>query len=311
MLTSLIIINIMERTEQAVDEVCGYCGEAEVDDVKLKKCACNLVKYCSVDCQKHHRPQHKKACKKRLAEIRDDNLFSQPDESYLGECPICCLPLPLDVTKSTVNSCCCKDICDGCAYANQLREIEQGLEEKCPFCREPMPGTEEEMDKNWMERVKANDPFALFKLGNRCRKEGDYEGAVKYYTKAAALGDMSAHFNLSIMYAEGKGVEKDLKKKIYHLEAAAIGGHHSARFNLGNHEGRNGRIDRAMKHFVIASKLGENNSLAMVKQGFEKGFVSKEHYAAALRGHQAAVDATKSEQRDAAYAFFNLNSRAL
>ena len=27
-------------------------------------------------------------------------------------------------------------------------------------------------------------------------------------------------------------------------------------------------------------------------------FVSKENYEAALRGHQAAVDATKSEQRD-------------
>jgi hypothetical protein len=35
------------------------------------------------------------------------------------------------------------------------------------------------------------------------------------------------------------------------------------------------------------------------------GVVSKEDYAAALRGHQAAVDATKSEQRDAAYAFYN------
>jgi hypothetical protein len=27
------------------DEVCGSCGKAAVDDVKLKKCACNLVKY--------------------------------------------------------------------------------------------------------------------------------------------------------------------------------------------------------------------------------------------------------------------------
>jgi hypothetical protein len=30
--------------------------------------------------------------------------------------------------------------------------------------------------------------------------------------------------------------------------------------------------------------------------------VSKDDYAAALRGHQAAVDATKSEQREEAYA---------
>src|SRR5210317_816019 len=115
------------------NEVCACCGKAAVDEVKLKKCACGLVKYCSVDCQKNHRPQHKKACKKRMAEIRDDNLFTQPDESHLGECPICCLPLPLDMGKSTFMSCCSKFICLGCEYANCLREREQGLEHKCLF----------------------------------------------------------------------------------------------------------------------------------------------------------------------------------
>jgi TPR repeat protein len=40
---------------------------------------------------------------------------------------------------------------------------------------------------------------------------------------------MDAHYNLSIMYSEGQGNEKDLKKKVYHLEEAAIGGHADAR----------------------------------------------------------------------------------
>src|SRR5210317_1376516 len=101
-------------------EVCASCGKVAVDDVKLKKCACNLVKYCSVGCQKNHRPQHKKACKKRMAEIRDDRLFTQPEESHLGECPICCLPLSLDPNKFSLNSCCCKHTCDGCDYANKM-----------------------------------------------------------------------------------------------------------------------------------------------------------------------------------------------
>jgi len=38
--------------------------------------------------------------------------------------------------------------------------------------------------------------------------------------------------------------------------------------------------------------------------GFMDGVVSKEDFEAALRGHQAAVDATKSEQRDAAYKYY-------
>jgi TPR repeat protein len=137
--------------------------------------------------------------------------------------------------------------------------------------------------------------------------EGDYEGAIQYYTKAAALGDMDAHFNLANMYKFGEGVERDLKKEVYHFEEAAIGGHAKARYNLGNHEGRSGRVDRATKHYVIAAKLGLDVALERVKQGFMDGSVSKEDYATALRGHQAAVDATKSSQRDRAYAHFNIN----
>jgi hypothetical protein len=280
---------------------CASCGKAEVDNIKLKICtACKLVKYCSVECQKNHRPKHKKACKKRMAEIRDDNLFRQPEESHLGECPICCLPLPIDVKKSTINSCCCKRLCDGCVYANEKREMEQGLEESCPFCREPPPKTPEEGYKNVMERAKANDPNALFYVGKKCDDEGDYEGAVKYYTKAAELGDMCAHYNLSCSYREGEGVEKEMKKEIYHMEEAAIGGHPAARYNLGCYEGNAGRHDIAMRHFIIAAKLGYYDALEEVKKGFTKGFVSKEDYASALRGHQAAVDGTKSSQREEA-----------
>jgi tetratricopeptide (TPR) repeat protein len=288
--------------EATADELCANCGKAAVDDdVKLKLCtACNLVKYCSVECQKNHRPQHKKACKKRAAEIREDKLFTQPDGSYLGECPICCLPLLLEVNSNTINSCCCKFICLGCDHANKKREWEEGLDHKCAFCREPLPKTDEEMVKNYMKRVEVNDPLAIFQMGGRCDIKGDYEGAVEYLTKAAGLGDINAHYNLSCMYHEGKGVEKDMKKEVYHMEEAAIGGNPLARFNLGNHEGRNGRLDRAIKHYIIAAKLGDDKSLDKVKLGFQMGLVSKDDYEAALRGHQAAVDATKSAQRDAA-----------
>jgi tetratricopeptide (TPR) repeat protein len=286
------------------DEVCASCGIASIDDVKLKKCACDLVKYCSDGCKELHRPEHEEDCKERLAELREDKLFRQPDESYLGECSICCLPLPIDENKSRIMPCCCKTICNGCEHANKIREEEQGLEQKCAYCREPLPETQEEAEKINMKRVKVNDPAAIFKMGVKCLNEEDYEGAVEYWTKAAELGDISAQCNLSIMYYEGKGVEKDKKKEVYHLEEAAIGGHPIARFNLGNHEFNNGRIDRSMRHFIIAAKLGCDKSLENVKYGFTKGVVSKEDYAAALRGHQAAVDATKSEQREEAYAFF-------
>ena len=180
------------------------------------------------------------------------------------------------------------------------REWEEGLERKCPFCRELIPKNQEGGIQNYMERTKANDPLALYRMGTGCYEEGDYEGAFEYWTKAAALGDMDAHHNLSCMYSEGIGVEKDLKKKIYHLEIAAIGGHPGARYNLATHEGSNGRYDRAYRHLIIAANLGYDDALDKVKEGFTLGLVSKEDYESALRGHQAAVNATKSQQREEA-----------
>ena len=285
---------------------CANCGKAEVDDIKLKKCACKLVKYCSVECQKNHRPQHKKACKKRIAKIRDDKLFRQPEENDVGECPICCLPLPIDKGKFSINSCCSKYICNGCNHANKQREIEQGQYPKCPCCREPLPKTQEANDQNCMKRVKANDPEAIRELGKRCRDTGDYNKAFEHFTQAAELGDIEAHFEVSLLYRNGKGVEKDMKKAVYHLEEAAIGGHPDARNNLGCIEQERGRIDRAFKHWIIAAKQGYDNALEAMKKGFALGYVSKDDYAAALRGHQAAVDATKSKQREEAYKFWQM-----
>ncbi len=291
---------------EATVEACASCGKAAVDDVKvkLKQCACLLVRYCSVECQKNHRSQHKKACKKRLSEIREGRLFRQPDGIHLGECPLCCLPLPHDASKASMMACCSKIICRGCSYANALREREQGLEQRCPFCRELPPKSVEEAEKLAEKRVKANDPDAIFQMGNRHVHGGDYGKALEYYTKAAELGHAGAHYELSNVYYNGEGVEKDPKKERYHLEEAAIGGHPIARFNLGCVEHSNGRKNRAMRHYIIAAKLGDGSALHNVKMGFTDGDVSKLDFEAALRGHQASVDGTKSEQRDAGEEFF-------
>jgi hypothetical protein len=141
---------------------CASCGIAEGDDIKLKTCtACKSVRYCGVKCQKEHRPQHKPDCKKRVAELRDEILFKQPESSHLGDCPICCLPLSIDPRKSTLNVCCCKLICNGCDYAHTLREKQENIDCKCPFCRHPVPTSQAEADMNMMKRAEANDPVAM------------------------------------------------------------------------------------------------------------------------------------------------------
>jgi tetratricopeptide (TPR) repeat protein len=280
---------------------CASCGVGEVDDIKLKTCdGCKSVRYCGDECQRDHMPQHERECKKRAAKLRDEILFKQPESGHWGDCPICFLPLSLDHKKSFMTACCSKLICDGCDYANVIREMEQKIEHKCPFCRHPRPKSEEEVDRNMKKRIEVNDPVALRAVGRRRGREGDYKSAFEYLSKAAELGDIVAHYNLSFMYREGEGVEKDEEMELHHLEEAAIGGHPNARHNLGAIQYENGNHKRARKHWIIAAKLGYDGSLNAIKEGYKEGFVSKEDFAAALRGHQSAVDATKSPQREVA-----------
>ena len=77
-------------------------------------------------------------------------------------------------------------------------------------------------------------------------------------------------------------------------------GHPIARYNLCIEEEEKGKYDRAMKHLIIAAALGHDASLNALMDGFKDGLVSKKDFAAALRAHQAAIDATKSPQREAA-----------
>ncbi len=290
-----------EESESDTMQRCASCGTAGSDDIQLKRCnGCYLVRYCSVKCQKDHRPKHKKECKKRAAELRDELLFKQPESSHVGDCQICCLPLQMDPEKSGLSGCCCKRICNGCNFANQKREVLGRLQNRCAFCRTAMPETDEEYIRRLMKRVEANDPIAISHMGTLISGEGDDNAAFEYWTRAAPSGDAAAHFQLSRMYSEGKFVEKDEKKELHHEEQAAIAGHPNARHNLGWTEKERGRVDRAAKHWIIAAKLGFEKSLNSLKDLYKDGDVSKEDFNAALRGYQAAIDATKSPQREEA-----------
>ena len=110
------------------------------------------------------------------------------------------------------------------------------------------------------------------------------------------MGEVAAHFYLSIMYSLGH-VKKDENKEVYHLEQAAIGGHPSARYNLGNHDWVNKRHERALRHYAIAARQGDDDTIKWLMKLFKLGNINKEGLATALRLHQAAVDETKSPQR--------------
>jgi hypothetical protein len=59
-----------------------------------------------------------------------------------------------------------------------------------------------------------------------------------------------------------------------------------------------------VKHFVIAANLGYEKSMKQLWKHFSAGYITKEELESTLRTHKAAIDATKSAQRDAAEAHY-------
>ena len=92
----------------------------------------------------------------------------------------------------------------------------------------------------------------------------------------------------------------DKKKATHYYELAAMNGNVSARHNLGCVELEAGNQHRAFKHFMLAAKAGDKDSLDKVKTGFMNGIVTKDEYANTLRAYQERHDEMKSEDRDTA-----------
>ena len=200
-------MNNAAKEEQDLN-VCANCGIAGVDDIELEECTdCQSVRYCGDKCREEHRRKHEEECKIRAKESHDKKLFIQPDETHLGECPLCFLPMPLEAQKSLFKSCCSKIVCKGCNYADR----KSGGGHTCPFCRESLPD-DKEYERRLVKRIEASDPAALSKMGGERYDKGDYDGAFDYFTKAAKLGDSEAHYQLARMYHEEERVEKNMKK---------------------------------------------------------------------------------------------------
>ena len=281
-------------------DCCAACGKA---DTALKACgSCRSVKYCNVDCQRAHRPAHKKSCKQKAAELFDEKLFAEPPPRE--DCPICFLTLSPHGDECTYMACCGKTICSGCRYSLNR--------EHCPFCNTESPENDEAFNKNLFDRIeKFNDPGAMNALASYYtlgifRFPVNHSKAAELYRRGSELGCPSANYNLGLSYNFGNGIDQDSKKAVHHWQVAAMMGHEMARHNLGIFEANYGTMDRAMRHFIIAAKRGHDDSLEEVKTGFREGLVAKHDMEKTLRDYQSSHDETKSGLRDRAKAINNL-----
>ena len=173
----------------------------------------------------------------------------------------------------------------------------------CPFCREPRESSDVEVVKRVMNLMEKGNANAYYQFGNYYASgskgmQQDYQKANELWLKAGELGCAMAYFNLGNSFADGMGVEIDNKKAKHYHELAAMKGDVIARYNLGVIEGQAGNHERAIKHFMLAARSGEKESLDSVKQFFMAGLVTKHEYGNTLRAYQTRVDEMKSEARD-------------
>ena len=77
-------------------------------------------------------------------------LFQQPESSHHGDCPICCLPIPLvGKSKFATTECCSKMIYEGCIFTDKYCQWEmkgqlRNFPFECLFCGHSLPKAQQE-----------------------------------------------------------------------------------------------------------------------------------------------------------------------
>ena len=240
------------------------------------------------------RSMHKKA-------LHDEALFKQPPPRE--DCPICFIRLPSLVSGSSYQVCCGKFICNGCIYAVDTLDEREFI---CPLCRSNSDDdTYRDKEK---QRVEAGDCNAINRLGFSYYEgsnglEQNHKKAIELWHQAGKLGCALSYYNIGNAYMDGIGVAGiDMDKARHYWELGAIGGDDSSRHNLGVYEFEKGNINRAMKHFIIAVKMGYKKSLYAIRESFFYGEMLAVDYERSLQSYQDYIDEIKSDQRDEAAA---------
>ncbi len=127
-----------------------------------------------------------------------------------------------------------------------IRAAEAGLPEAmcrlglCYECGRGVPTDTDHARALYAKAAKAGNPYAVYRLGILCDRDdaptacvARYTEATQYWQSAAEDGVPEAAFALSMCYAMGHGVRRDLDRAVQHLHAAAEGGYLPALYRLG------------------------------------------------------------------------------
>lgn len=119
-------------------------------------------------------------------------------------------------------------------------------------------------------------PAADFDAGMKAYRNGDHSTAYSEWLPLAKSGHTKAMNNLALLYKNGKGVKRDLKKAFKFFKKSAAQGYPLAQYNLaGMYVGGKGTKKNpklAYKSMLGAAMNNYNRAQTLVAKWNEKGF---------------------------------------
>lgn len=165
-------------------------------------------------------------------------------------------------------------------------------------------GVEKDVDKGLAEYKKGidlGDPGAMLKMGyyyNTILDDPDYAEALKYYTKAMNAGNISAMYNVGILYRNGSGVAKDYQEAARFFRMADEEGFTDAACRLGDmyidgllsDDQKTPDYEKAFKYYKKALDAGSKEPLNSLGYMYDHGFYVQKDPETARKYFKEAAD---------------------
>jgi len=127
----------------------------------------------------------------------------------------------------------------------------------------------------------------------------DAKEAALWYERSAEAGFPKAQYTLGMLFLEGTGREKDLKKAEMWMHFAAKQGNQEAKNNLATMHAQRGEVDQAAEIWWELAKAGELNAQCNIGMCYMRGMgrpqdlqeARKWLSKSAAQGHQMATQA--------------------
>jgi hypothetical protein len=231
---------VMCMSEKKQKLQCANCSDF---NVSLMRCRCQLVLYCSRECQKQHWKigGHSTQCTARKPEI--PNTFKQPIGKEKVKCKIC---------REAIDNEACVLTCGhkfhvSCVYRVRLN---------CPICRVSAWEDAEKAHENCYRR------YITMNLANSTGKTTNYTSLLEDWIVVAKQGYPDAMFMVGYLYTYSN--EFEAERWFCKLE-----NHTNALVNLGCIKSHQGDVQGAIYYYKKAIKVDPSNVLAHFNLGYK------------------------------------------